>query len=326
MKREVRVQDAVGMALAHDLTQIVPGQFKGRLFTKGHIIQEEDIAVLLSIGKEHVYVLSLEPGEVHEDDAARRMAHALVHESLTFTEPHEGKITVKAAHDGLLVIDVQALQKINEIGELVVVTKRTHIPVKAGATLAGLRAIPLVIHEEKLAEYDRVLASTQSLIRVVPFKPMKVGVVTTGSEVFKGRITDRFGPVLREKFDAYTSVQFMGQQIVDDQTASIIDAIQSFMAKGADLILVTGGMSVDPDDRSPGAIAQVATNVVSYGMPILPGSMSMLAYCGDVILLGLPGAVIYDAVTAFDLLLPLILAGQRLTRADIAAFGHGGLL
>ncbi len=325
MKREVRVEDAVGMVLGHDLTQIVPGQFKGRLFKKGHVIKEEDIAALLSIGKEHIYVLSLDVGEVHEEDAAKRMAQGIMHESLTFTEPHEGKITVKSVHDGLLVIDVDALREINEIGDLVVVTKRTHTPVKAGMTLAGLRAIPLITTEDKLTAYDRIIATHRPLLRVDAFAAMKVGVVTTGSEVFKGRIEDRFGPVLKAKLEAY-GAQWMGQQIVDDQTEGIVNAIYSFIAKDADIILVTGGMSVDPDDRSPGAISQVASSVVTYGMPMLPGSMSMVAYYHDVVLMGLPGAVIYDSVTAFDYLLPLILSGQKITRKNIAALGHGGLL
>ncbi|MCI0183701.1 MAG: molybdopterin-binding protein [Acidibacillus sp.] len=325
MKREVRVEDAVGMVLAHDLTQIIPGQYKGRLFKKGHVVLEQDIVSLLSIGKEHIFVLSLDPGEVHEDDAANRMAKSIMHDSLLFTEPHEGKVNVKAAHDGLFVLDVPALQQINEIGDVVVVTKRTFTPVKEGATLAGLRAVPLIIAEEKLTAYEEILLSRNPLMRVVPFASMKVGVVTTGSEVFKGRIEDRFGPIVKEKILAYHA-QWLGQQIVDDQTEAIVRAIQSFIAEGADMVLVTGGMSVDPDDRSPGAIAQVATEVVSYGMPMLPGSMSMLAYAGDVVLMGLPGCVIYDAQTAFDHLLPRVLAGFHLTRADIAALGHGGLL
>ncbi|MHB1681340.1 MAG: molybdopterin-binding protein [Bacilli bacterium] len=325
MKREVRVEDAVGMVLAHDLTKIVPGEFKGRLFKKGHVIKEDDIEQLLAIGKEHIYVLSLEPGEVHEDDAARRMAAALAHSSLFFSEPDEGKVTVKAVHAGLLTIDVETLRAVNALGELAVVTRRTNSAVIEKQSVAGLRAIPLVVGEERLTAYETLLAKTGPLLTVLPFRRASVGVVTTGSEVFKGRIEDRFGPVLRTKLQVY-GAHWLGQEIVDDATYSIVQAIDRLIDRGADIVLVTGGMSVDPDDRSPGAIREAATEVVSYGMPMLPGSMSMLAYQRDVVLMGLPGCVIFDSVTAFDHLLPRVLAGQRLTGADIAELGHGGML
>ncbi len=325
MKREIRVEDAVGMVLAHDLTKIVPGEFKGRLFQKGHVVAEKDIEQLLAIGKEHIYVLSLEEDEVHEDVAASRMAAAIAHRSLLFSEPNEGKVTVKSAHAGLLTIDVEALYAVNALGDLAVVTKRAHSAVTENQTVAGLRAIPLIVRDERLTAFETILAKTGPLLEVLPFRRASVGVVTTGSEVYKGRIEDRFGPVLRAKLQIY-GARWLGQEIVDDATDMIAQAIDGLIERGADIVLVTGGMSVDPDDRSPGAIAKVATEVVSYGVPMLPGSMSMLAYRHDVVLMGLPGCVIFDSVTAFDHLLPRVLAGQRLTGADIAELGHGGLL
>lgn len=325
MKREVRVQDAVGMVLAHDLTRIVPGEFKGRLFSRGHVISESDIEKLLAIGKEHIYALTLEPGELHEDDAARRMAGAIRHDSLTFTEPHEGKITVKSAMKGLLRIDVERLHRVNRIDDLALVTKRTWTAVEMGSPVAGLRAIPLITSEDKVIAFEREARMDSPLIEVLPYRSAAVGVVTTGSEIFKGRIEDRFGPVLEEKLKPF-GVRYLGQKIVDDQTAEIVAAIRRFVDEKADVVLVTGGMSVDPDDRSPGAIKAVATEVVSYGMPVLPGSMSMIAYAGHVTLMGLPGCVIYDPITSFDWLLPRVLAGIRLTRDDLAELGHGGLM
>ena len=325
MKREIRVEDAVGMVLAHDLTKIVPGEFKGRLFQKGHVVAEKDIEQLLAIGKEHIYVLSLEEDEVHEDVAASRMAAAIAHRSLLFSEPNEGKVTVKSAHAGLLTIDVEALYAVNALGDLAVVTKRAHSAVTENQTVAGLRAIPLIVRDERLTAFETILAKAGPLLEVLPFRRASVGVVTTGSEVYKGRIEDRFGPVLRAKLQIY-GARWLGQEIVDDATDMIAQAIDGLIERGADIVLVTGGMSVDPDDRSPGAIAKVATEVVSYGVPMLPGSMSMLAYRHDVVLMGLPGCVIFDSVTAFDHLLPRVLAGQRLTGADIAELGHGGLL
>lgn len=325
MKREVRVEDAVGMALAHDLTRIVPGEFKGRAFARGHVIQTEDIPALLRIGKEHIYVLDLSDDEVHEEEAALTMAAALAHDSMTFTAPHEGKITAKAAHAGLFTLSVHTLHQINAIGDIALVTKRTHTPVTAGDNLAGLRAIPLTITRDKLRVFQQLAATAAPVMQVLPFMPLQVGVVTTGSEVAKGRIQDRFGPVLSEKISHY-GLKWMGQTIVGDALEEIVAAIRAWCSKGADLVLVTGGMSVDPDDRSPASIRAVADEVISYGMPILPGSMSMLAYAGTTAIMGLPGCVIYDKVTAFDWLLPRIAAGERLTRDDIVALGHGGLM
>jgi len=325
MRREVRVEEAIGMALAHDLTRIVPGEFKGRAFSRGHVIREEDIVELLKIGKEHIFVLELGSDEVHEEEAALAMAAALAHDSLTFTAPHEGKITAKAAHAGLLIIDLTALHAVNDIGDLALVTKRTHTPVAEGAPVAGLRAIPLVLERAKLERFAQIARDAHPVLEVLPYLPLRVGVVTTGSEVAKGRIQDRFGPVLQEKAAAYGLI-WLGQTIVGDDRTEIVGAMTAWCDQGADLVLVTGGMSVDPDDRSPSAIRMMADEVVAYGMPVLPGSMSMLAYRGQTAIMGLPGCVIFDKVTVFDWLLPRIAVGQRLTRADIVALGHGGLM
>ena len=324
MRREIPVEESIGMVLAHDLTQIIPGQFKGRLFKKGHIIREEDIPALLSIGKRHIYALIPEEGEVHEDDAAQAMARLLADPSLAPVGPHEGKVTLKAAWNGLLTIDADRLKSVNRIGELAIVTKRSAAAVTAGETVAGLRALPLLVDRRKLDQFSDIIKGSP-LLRVLPFLRLKVGVVTTGSEVFSGLIEDRFGPVLRDKLQPY-GLQWLGQSIVGDELDDIVAAIRSWLAAGADLVLVTGGMSVDPDDRSPGAIRQVADRVVAQGMPVLPGSMTMLAYAGEATLMGLPGCVIYDSVTAFDWLLPRIAAGQRPTADDIAELGHGGLM
>ena len=326
MKREVRVEDAVGLVLAHDLTKIVPGEFKGRLFSKGHIIEEADIEALLAIGKERVYVLELEEGQVHEDDAAALMAHLVHHDSLVPGVAHEGKVQVKAAYDGLLRVSVSLLEAINTLDELAIATKRTHVPVKEGDLVASLKAIPLVVAASELEEMRKMVTlSDAPLLEVLPYRHVKAGIVTTGSEVFKGRIADRFGPVLKERLAKYP-VTLVDQVIVDDDREQIQAAIRTFLQDGVDLVLVTGGMSVDPDDRSPGAIREVAVNVVKYGMPILPGAMTMLAYHHDAVIMGLPGGVIYDSYTAFDVLLPQILAGLRPAKQDIAALAHGGLL
>lgn len=324
MKKEVRVEDAVGMRLAHDLTRIVPGEFKGRLFKKGHVISADDIPALLNIGKEHIYILELSDGELHEDDAALRMGNALAGEAMRFEEPHEGKVVLKAEMQGLLKVDAERLFAINMIDEIAVVAKENNTVLEPGDKIAGLRAIPLTVAEEKVARVE-ALAAEGPVFAIKPFRRLKVGVVTTGSEVLKGRIEDKFGPRVREKLERYGS-EVIEQKIVGDLVEDIAGAIEAFHAAGADMVICTGGMSVDPDDRTPGAIKRAATEVVSYGMPVLPGSMMMLAYREGMPIFGLPGCVIFDDFTSFDILLPRVLAGEKVTREEVARLGHGGLL
>lgn len=324
MKREVRVEDAIGMRLAHDLTRIVPGEFKGRAFTKGHVITEQDIPELLKIGKEHIYILELGDDELHENDAALRMADVLRQKHMRFEDPHEGKVVLQSEIQGLLKVDVERLFRINMIDEIAVVAKKNNTVLEPGDKIAGLRAIPLTIAKEKVERVEEI-ARENAIFSIKPFQKMRVGVVTTGSEVQKGRIQDKFGPVVRDKLTRFAS-EVIEQKIVGDLLDDIKAAILEFHDQGADMVICTGGMSVDPDDRTPGAIKAAATEIVSYGMPVLPGSMMMLAYHQNMPIFGLPGCVIFDAFTTFDILLPRVLAGEKVTREEIARLGHGGLL
>jgi molybdenum cofactor synthesis domain-containing protein len=324
MKKEVRVEEAIGMVLAHDLTRIVPGEFKGRAFHKGHVIREEDIPELLKIGKEHIYILDLAEGELHENDAALRMADVLRNEHITFDEPHEGKVVLKSTIQGLLKVEEKQLFRINSIDEIAVVSKQSNTVLEPGDKIAGLRAIPLTIADEKVKAVEKI-SQEMLVFTVKPFHKLRVGVVTTGSEIQKGRIQDKFGPVVTEKLARFGS-EVIEQKIVGDLIEDIKQAIIAFQEQGADMVICTGGMSVDPDDRTPGAIKAAATDVVSYGMPVLPGSMMMLAYREGMPIFGLPGCVIFDAFTSFDLLLPRVLAGETVTREEVARLGHGGLI
>ncbi|MZQ83746.1 molybdopterin-binding protein [Paenibacillus sp. 5J-6] len=327
MLREVKVEDAIGMILPHDLTQILPGEFKGRLFRKGHQVTEADIPALLSIGKEHIYVMELQPGYLHEDEAAQRMARAIAGSELVFTEPHEGKVNVKSPIRGLVRIDKTFVDHVNAIDEVVMSTIRSGVVVEAGASLVGTRVIPLIVDEAKVVEVERIAAARRAegftLLEVKPFRKLRVGVVTTGSEVYKGRIKDKFGPVVKEKL-AQLGSEVVDQRFATDDSEAIVGEIHALLAQNVDLVLVTGGMSVDPDDRTPGAIKQAGARVVSYGTPMLPGSMLMMAYLGDVPIMGLPGCVMHDPYTSFDVLLPRICAGETIVRSDITEMGYGG--
>ncbi|MWC30380.1 molybdopterin-binding protein [Paenibacillus sp. MMS18-CY102] len=328
--REVPVAQAIGMRLAHDLTQIVPGKFKGRKYKRGHLIAEADIPGLLDIGKEHIYTLEIGDDDLHEDDAALQLASALLGDGLSLTEPHEGKVTLRSERTGLAVIPPALVDAINEIGDIALATVKHHAPVAAGQPVAATRAIPLVLPKAKVeAALEQIQAyraanNGESPIQVRPLRKLRVGLLTTGGEVFSGRIEDKFGPAVRAKLEALGS-EVDEQLFSPDDRQTIVNHIRSLHDKGYDMIVVTGGMSVDPDDRTPGAIKEAGADIVSYGTPMLPGSMLLMGYLNGIPIMGLPGCVMHDPYTSFDVLLPRILAGDTITRADIVSMGYGGL-
>ncbi|MCM1467853.1 MAG: molybdopterin-binding protein [Alistipes sp.] len=323
----IRTEDAEGQVLCHDITQIIPGVVKDAVFKKGHIVTKEDIPVLLSVGKEHLYVWEKKEGVLHEDEAAAILRDMCINEHMTATEPREGKIEIKADCGGLLKINAEKLNAVNSLGEMMIATVHGNFPVKKGDKIAATRIIPLVIEAEKM-ERAKKTAGKEPLLSILPFGSYKAGIVTTGSEVFKGRIQDAFGPAVCAKLKEY-DVEILGQKIVDDSQEDIIGAIRGFLEDGAQMILCTGGMSVDPDDRTPGAVRALGADIVSYGAPVLPGAMFLLAYYEfegrRVPILGLPGCVMYAKRTIFDLVLPRVLAGEILKKEDLSIYGEGGL-
>lgn len=321
--KKIPVTEAVGTILCHDITQILPGEFKGRRFKKGHIVTEADIPVLLSLGKDHLYVWENKPGMVHENDAAIFLKDIAMGKGLTFGEIKEGKISFDAAFDGLLKVNVPLLKKLNMLGEISFATLMNDTPVKKGQNVAAARVIPLVIDEKKLSAAKEALDS-EKIISVLPFTPRKAAIVTTGSEVYYHRIEDKFGPAVCAKLEAY-GCEVMGQTLVPDDKEKIKSAIKEWLDKGAEMIFCTGGMSVDPDDLTPAAIKDIGARLVTYGTPVLPGAMFLMAYYGDIPVMGLPGCVMHAKTTVFDMALPKILAGETITMEDIARLGHGGL-
>lgn len=331
----INTEDAVGQVLCHDITQIIKDEKKGPVFRKGHIVTEEDIPVLLSVGKEHLYVWDLAEGMMHENDAAEVLAalcrgsgEQAAQSHMTASAPSEGKIELCADCDGLFCIDRRALSAVNSFGQMMIASRHGDTPVKAGDKLAGTRIIPLVIETEKMeAVKEQALALTDGapIFTLLPFIPKKYAVITTGSEVQKGRIKDTFTPVLIEKMSEYGGV-LCGHSICGDDPETITAEIRRFLSEGAEIVLCSGGMSVDPDDRTPLAIRQSGAKIVSYGAPVLPGAMFMLAYTEDGrAVLGLPGCVMYAKRTIFDLVLPHLFAGHSVTEAYLAGLGEGGL-
>lgn len=319
----IRVEDAVGCILSHDVTQIIPGEFKGRAFKKGHIIKAEDIQKLLDIGKEHIYVWEPQEGELHENDAAIRISELVVGEGVAKSEEiKEGKVDFFADRDGILRVDKEKLFTINSIGEIIVSTLHNNTPIKKGEKIGATRVIPLIIDEKPILKAEELI--NDKVIWVDEIKPKKCLLITTGNEVYKGRIKDAFLPVIKAKLGYYGS-EVVRQVILPDEKERIIEEIQEGLEEKVDMIICTGGMSVDPDDVTPTAIKESGGELVTYGSPVLPGAMFLLAYHNGTPILGVPSCAMYSKRTVLDLVLPRVLADERLEFKDITAYGHGGL-
>lgn len=322
--RYLATEQAVGKVLCHDMTQIVKGAYKGPRFKKGHIIQDEDIPVLLSMGKHHIHLMDLDPGELHEEDAGLRLAEAVAGPGTVIKGPSEGKYELIAAGMGLLRVNAKTLLKINRIPQIAIATLHDLTPVRKGEKLAGAKVIPLVIEEKYVTRAEALAKHVFPLIEIKPYRKIKVGGVITGREVCEGLIDDGFGPVLQKKTEAF-GLEPPEIAYVTDDRERISKAIQDQLENGCELILVTGGMSVDPDDVTPASIRMTGAKIIRYGCPVMPGAMFLMAYKGDVPIIGVPGCAMYADTTILDLILPRVLAGEKINSADISRFGHGGL-
>ena len=259
----IRTEDAVGSVLCHDITQIIPGVVKDAVFRKGHVVTEEDVPVLLSVGKEHLYVWEKQEGMLHENDAAEVLRQVCQGEHMNASEAKEGKIELTAQCDGLLKINREKLNEVNALGQIVLASRHGNFPVKKGDKIVGMRVVPLVIEEEKM-NHVKELCGEEPIFTILPFHQMKVGIVTTGSEVYHGRITDKFTPVVKAKLEE-AGMEVLGNVLCDDDSQMVTDAINEWISKGAEFVVCTGGMSVDPDDRTPLSIRNATDEVITYG-------------------------------------------------------------
>ncbi|MDF2569500.1 MAG: molybdopterin-binding protein [Sporomusa sp.] len=322
--RKVQVEEAVGMVLGHELTRIVPGEYKGPAFRKGHIIQPEDIVHLKNIGKDHIYLFELGADELHENQAALRLAQAVTGSGIELDIPGEGRVNLKAAVHGIVEVNRSAVTAINMTEHIALATIHSGTVVEAGTTVAGAKIIPLVIAEKFIQQVEDNAEQYCPIVTVKALKHKKVGVIITGNEVFYGRITDRYAPVFVSKADKYGAVH-IGTTYQPDDRAKITASILDFKQQGADVVIATGGMSVDPDDVTPDAIRATGAQVITYGTPVLPGAMFMLAELDGLTIMGMPACGMYARTTVFDLVFPRVLADIPVTKADFAAMGHGGL-
>jgi len=321
----IDTKDAVGHVLCHDLTRIVPGESKDAQFRKGHVVTEDDIPMLLSMGKDHLYVWEVDENTLHENEAADLLARLCESEHMRRGEVKEGKIELFATEDGVFTVDVPRLDALNDLPDIMVATRHTNSTVKVGDKLGGTRIIPLLIDRRRIEE-AQALIGAEPLMKLTPFrKNLKAGIVVTGNEVFHGRITDKFTPVVEKKLAAF-GVPLAERRVSDDSVEHIVAAINEVRACGVDIVLCTGGMSVDPDDRTPAAIRDSGASIVTYGAPVLPGAMFLLGYYDDgTPVMGLPGCVMYSRASIFDIVLPRVVAGMRISRRDLTRLGNGGL-
>ena len=325
MLKKVDLKDAVGLELAHDITEIRPGEFKGPAFRKGHTVCNEDLCHLQKLGKNHLYITELEEDEVHENQAASILAAALAGEGVVWKDDaREGKIRLTAGLDGLFKVETAALASFNLVEEVMCATLHSNTLVKKGDMVAATRAIPLIMKRAPIERAAAIARQNGHVLSVKPLRRAGVGLVITGNEVYHGLIQDKYAPILTGKVEALGS-RVAALDFAPDDAEAINRLIRSHLAKGCDLVLISGGMSVDPDDVTRHGIRLAGASEVHYGSAVLPGAMFLVAYLGEVPLLGVPACGLYHRATVLDLVLPRILAGEHIGRKDLAFLGHGGL-
>ena len=325
MMKTISLEEAVGTQLAHDITEIRPGEFKGAAFRKGHTVCEDDLCRLQRLGKNHLYVLEMAADEIHENEAAAILAEALAGAGVFWeNNPREGKIDLYAAFDGLLRVDVPSLTAFNLVDEVMCATRHKHTLVKKGEKVAATRAIPLIMKRAAIERAAAIASQPGGVVSVQPLRSAQAGIIITGNEVYHGLIEDRFAPVLTEKVEALGS-EVARVEFLPDDAEAIARTIRAFLAQGCDLLLLSGGMSVDPDDVTRHGIRLAGATEMHYGSAVLPGAMFLAAYLGDVPLLGVPACALHHRITVLDLLLPPILAGEKIGKMELALLGHGGL-
>jgi hypothetical protein len=320
--KTIPVDDAVGTVLPHDMTKILPGEFKGVGFKKGHIVRAKDVGELKKMGKHFIHVLEISEEQLHEDDAALRIAAAVSGPHIKWTSPEEGKSSIISDISGLLKIDVNSLLEINRIDNIAVSTIKTMTPVQSGQVVAATRVIPLVVDKSAICRVEEV-AKRESVIQVLPYRSIKIGAVVTGTEIYNGLVKDGFNEFVLPKIEAYGGV-FLGKINVPDDADAISSAVDEFLSLGCHLVVTTGGLSVDPDDVTPKGVIKTGAAIINYGSPVFPGAMVLYARHNESIILGLPACVYYAKRTILDLLLPRIFAGQDITKDTFSQMGHGG--
>jgi len=322
---KIRVEEAVGTYLAHDITEIRPGEFKGPSFRKGHKVEHQDLCRLMRLGKRHLYVLELKENQVHEDEAVFELANALAGPGISFgSQPKEGKLQLQAAYSGLLKINTEALVSFNLIPDVMCASLHSNLPVNQGQDVAGTRAIPLVIDRQALDQAVALAKEHAPIFSVKAYNRLRARLIITGNEVYDGLIEDKFEAIVKKKLEAL-GASLEETVFLPDDVEIIAHHARKFLDADTDLIVTTGGMSVDPDDVTRLGIRKAGVQELYYGAGVLPGARAMLAYKNDIPIMGIPACGLYHKTTVFDLLLPRLLAGENPDNRDLARLSVGGM-
>jgi len=324
MLKKIHVEQAIGLTLGHDMTRVIPGKCKEVAFPRGHVVKKEDIPILLSMGKEHVFITEGQEGEVHEEAAAVRLADAFAGSEFNRSCVKEGRINLVSTTNGVFKVNVPLLNQINSVDGVVLATRHNNTVCHPEMVLAGTKIIPLYMPEADLRKVEELCIKQDKVLRILPFKLKKVGVVVTGSEVYKGLIQDKFTDTIRRKAEAL-GAHIEHSVVVPDDENMIAGAILDMKASGCEIIFACGGFSVDPDDVTVEGVEQTGAEIIAYGAPVMPGSMCLVAYLDGVPVLGAPACAIWNKATVIEVFLPRMLAGDKITRAEVSALGHGGL-
>ena len=323
----VPVEDAVGRKALHDMTRIVPGESKGAEFLAGQTITAGDVCRLQQMGRNTVYVQddSLPDGAwVHENDAAIAFARRMAGPGIGYSDsPREGKIDFHSTCAGLLQVDLKALERFNLVPNIMCATRQYHALVEDGRLVAGTRAIPLFLSRENFSRALSALGE-EPLFSILPLRQAKIGVLVTGTEVFQGLIEDRFAPIIRAKAEALGST-VIGEEFAPDEREAIASGVKKLLDLGADLIVTTAGLSVDPDDVTRGGLEDAGLTDALHGVPLLPGAMTLIGRIGKVQVLGVPACALFFKTTSLDVLLPRLLASAPITRLDLVRLAEGGV-
>lgn len=322
--KKIPVEEAIGHVLAHDMTKIIPDVYKGVPFKKGHIIRSEDIEALKDMGKNHIFIYEKKESDCHENEGAQRVGQAVAGQNIEISAPLEGKVHLVSQIFGRLTVNVTALEEIHEGTGIILATRHHNTVVNPSERVAGAKIIPLLIDNQEIEAIENYVKEHGPILEVIPFKPLKVGIVVTGTEVFEGRIVDAFAPVLTKKIMFYQG-ELLEVRFAPDDEAIIKAEIEALVEGGAELVMVSGGMSVDPDDCTPLAIKAIATEVITYGSPVLPGAMFMLAYYDEIPIIGIPACGMFNKITVLDLVLPYLFTAEKVTKKMIGKMAHGGL-
>ncbi|MCC6315368.1 MAG: molybdopterin-binding protein [Thermomicrobiales bacterium] len=290
-------------------------------FAKGHRLTAEDAATLAELD-EPIHAVQLEPGEIHEDQAALRLAAAVAGPGLERRGPSQSRYNLVAAHKGQVRVDVDRLRAINRVPGMAVFTLHNRVATVPGKVVTGVKITPVATPESALVAAERIAAG-EPIVQVAPFQPLVVGVIS--SEGMSDRVRQRFRDIVTRKMGWY-GARVLRFVEVPPEADAVGEAVAALRADGADVILSAGGNTIDPLDPALAALQRMGAEMVRFGAPVHPGSMFWMAYLDETPVVNLASCGMYAKASVADLVLPTVMSGARVDIDELADLGYGGLL